>query len=61
MPRDVASARASLSDNPMGFACSRTLRSPSRRQSMAASSLAVVDWDVHHGNGTQAIYYDALT
>ncbi len=23
-----------------------------------ASRFAVVDWDVHHGNGTEAIYYD---
>ncbi|HKX22753.1 MAG TPA: class II histone deacetylase [Rhizorhapis sp.] len=23
-----------------------------------ASRVAVVDWDVHHGNGTQSIYYD---
>lgn len=23
-----------------------------------ASRVAVVDWDVHHGNGTEAIYYD---
>ncbi|NOK62060.1 MAG: class II histone deacetylase [Chloroflexi bacterium AL-W] len=22
-----------------------------------AEKVAVVDWDVHHGNGTQAIYY----
>lgn len=24
-----------------------------------AGRFAVVDWDVHHGNGTEAIYYDA--
>ena len=23
-----------------------------------AGRIAVVDWDVHHGNGTEAIYYD---
>ena len=23
-----------------------------------ASRVAIVDWDVHHGNGTQSIYYD---
>ena len=23
-----------------------------------ASRIAVIDWDVHHGNGTEAIYYD---
>ncbi|RVV99162.1 class II histone deacetylase [Mesobaculum littorinae] len=24
----------------------------------AASRIAVIDWDVHHGNGTEAIFYD---
>ena len=28
------------------------------RKKHKAGRVAVVDWDVHHGNGTQAIYYD---
>ena len=39
-------------------ACSTTLRwaLPSSRRRV--SEVAIVDWDVHHGNGTQDIFYD---
>lgn len=28
------------------------------RRSLGVGRVAVVDWDVHHGNGTQAVFYD---
>ncbi|HEV3362759.1 MAG TPA: class II histone deacetylase [Acidimicrobiia bacterium] len=31
------------------------------RARLGAGRIAVVDWDVHHGNGTQAIFYDDPT
>ena len=42
------------------FACSTTLRwrpcTPSHAHGLAR--VLIVDWDVHHGNGTQDIFYD---
>ena len=38
-------------------ACSTTSRSPPRRCATAASGCSIVDWDAHHGNGTQDIFY----
>src|SRR6478672_8902403 len=28
------------------------------RQALGCERVAVLDWDAHHGNGTQAIFYD---
>ena len=41
-------------------ACSTTSRSPPATRSAAhgIERVAIVDWDVHHGNGTQAVFYD---
>lgn len=39
-----------LANIPIGLEHARAKYGPLR--------VAVVDWDVHHGNGTQAIYYD---
>ena len=46
---------------PWGSACSTTLRWP-RRHALAAHGVErvlICDWDVHHGNGTEAIFYEA--
>ncbi len=42
------------------FACStpRRSRRAMHRRSIGAERVAVVDWDVHHGNGTQDIFWD---
>ena len=54
-PGHHASARSAA----WAFACSTT--SPSRPAmrsgSMASERVLIVDWDVHHGNGTQDIFY----
>ncbi len=45
-----------LANIPIALEAARATRGPRR--------VAVIDWDVHHGNGTQAIYYgrsDTLT
>jgi acetoin utilization deacetylase AcuC-like enzyme len=49
-----------LPDQPMGFCLMANI--PIAVEEMRArhglGKVAVVDWDVHHGNGTQAIYWD---
>ena len=42
-------------------ACSRTSRSPraTRSTRSGAERVLVLDWDVHHGNGTNAIFHDS--
>ncbi|MEM6940131.1 MAG: class II histone deacetylase [Pseudomonadota bacterium] len=47
-------------DDPQGF-CLFANIAIAVEQSLAAghlSRVAVVDWDVHHGNGTESIFYD---
>jgi acetoin utilization deacetylase AcuC-like enzyme len=40
-------------------ACSTRPRSPrATRSAHGAERVAIVDWDVHHGNGTQDIFWD---
>lgn len=49
-----------LADDPMGF-CLFNNAAVAARQAIAEHKLSrvlVVDWDVHHGNGTQDIFYD---
>ena len=45
---------------PWASACSTTPRSrpATRRRQHGAERVAIVDWDVHHGNGTQDIFWD---
>jgi len=49
-----------LPDYPMGFCLLANI--PVALEEMKArhglGKVAVIDWDVHHGNGTQAIYWD---
>ena len=49
-----------LPDTPMGFCLLANI--PIAIEDMRArhqlGKVAVIDWDVHHGNGTQAIYWD---
>ena len=42
---------------PWGFACSTTSPSPPRRWPMPAKGFSIVDFDAHHGNGTQDTFY----
>ena len=58
-----SSARPATTRPPTGrwaSASSTTSRSPParRRPSTALERVAIVDWDVHHGNGTQDIFWD---
>jgi acetoin utilization deacetylase AcuC-like enzyme len=47
-------------DTGMGFCMFANLAIAARavRRSHGVERIAVVDWDVHHGNGTQAVFYD---
>ena len=43
---------------PTATACSRTPRwRPTRRSARGLERVAIIDWDVHHGNGTQECLY----
>ncbi|MGN6303470.1 MAG: class II histone deacetylase [Mesorhizobium sp.] len=49
-----------LPDTPMGFCLLANIpvAIEAARAKHGVGRVAVVDWDVHHGNGTQAIYYE---
>jgi len=49
-----------LPGGSMGFCllCNIPIAIEAARAKYGALRVAVVDWDVHHGNGTQAVYYD---
>ena len=49
-----------LADRAMGFCLFNNVAIGARyaQQRHALSRILIVDWDVHHGNGTQAIFYD---
>lgn len=49
-----------LADRPMGFCllANIPIAIEAVRAEFGLERVAVVDWDVHHGNGTQSIYYD---
>ncbi|MGV8952491.1 MAG: class II histone deacetylase [Cypionkella sp.] len=49
-----------LPDMPMGFCllANIPIAIEAARDKHGVAKIAVVDWDVHHGNGTQAIFYD---
>jgi acetoin utilization deacetylase AcuC-like enzyme len=45
-------------DRAMGFCLFNNAAIGAARLAAAGERVAVVDWDVHHGNGTQDIFYD---
>jgi acetoin utilization deacetylase AcuC-like enzyme len=49
-----------LRDKPMGFCLLANIpvAIEAARAKHGVERVAVIDWDVHHGNGTQSIYYD---
>jgi acetoin utilization deacetylase AcuC-like enzyme len=47
-----------LSDRAMGFCLLNNVAVTARALAEEGERVAIVDWDVHHGNGTQAIFWD---
>ncbi len=49
-----------MPDRPMGFCLLSNIpiAIEANRARHGLGRVAVVDWDVHHGNGTQAVYYE---
>ena len=49
-----------LANEPMGFCllANIPIAIEAAKARHGVERIAVVDWDVHHGNGTQSIYYD---
>ncbi|XP_066564422.1 histone deacetylase 7 isoform X3 [Amia ocellicauda] len=46
--------------NPMGFCFfnSVAIAAKQLQQKLSASKILIVDWDVHHGNGTQEVFFN---
>ena len=49
-----------LADRAMGFCLFDNVAVAARfaQRELGVGRMAIVDWDVHHGNGTQAIFWD---
>lgn len=47
-----------LADAAMGFCLLNNVAVAAATLAERGERVAVIDWDVHHGNGTQAIFYD---
>jgi acetoin utilization deacetylase AcuC-like enzyme len=47
-----------LSDRPMGFCFFNNIAIAARAVQADGERVAIVDYDVHHGNGTQEIFWD---
>jgi acetoin utilization deacetylase AcuC-like enzyme len=49
-----------LRDQPMGFCLFNNIAVAAKyaQKKLHANRVFIIDWDVHHGNGTQAIFYD---
>ena len=45
-------------DRAMGFCLFNNVAVAAAQLADAGERVAIVDWDVHHGNGTQDIFYD---
>ncbi len=46
-----------LAARAMGFCLFNNIAIEARRLSAAGARVAIIDWDVHHGNGTQEVFY----
>lgn len=49
-----------LSSRAMGFCLFNNVAVAAASLLANGERVAIVDWDVHHGNGTQAMFYDAV-
>jgi acetoin utilization deacetylase AcuC-like enzyme len=47
-----------VADQAMGFCLFNNAAVGAARLAASGERVAIVDWDVHHGNGTQDIFYD---
>lgn len=47
-----------LADQAMGFCLFNNVAVTAARLKEGGERVAIVDWDVHHGNGTQSIFYE---
>jgi acetoin utilization deacetylase AcuC-like enzyme len=47
-----------LADRAMGFCLLNNVAVTARALAEEGERVAIVDWDVHHGNGTQAIFWE---
>ena len=47
-----------LSDRAMGFCLFNNVAIAAKSRTALGERVLIVDWDVHHGNGTQAIFWD---
>lgn len=47
-----------VADRAMGFCLFNNVAVAAAKLSAEGQKVAIVDWDVHHGNGTQDIFYD---
>jgi acetoin utilization deacetylase AcuC-like enzyme len=52
-----------LPDRAMGFCLFNNIAIAARyiQQKHRLEKIAIIDWDVHHGNGTQSVFYDDPT
>jgi acetoin utilization deacetylase AcuC-like enzyme len=47
-----------LADRPMGFCLLNNVAVAAAQLVEAGERVLIVDWDVHHGNGTEAVFWD---